>query len=102
MANAKLDKFLRKIVSLNIVLFWHCKNNIMRAIDVMRHDNWHSMISNYKNIRLFIKYMMENFVFKKQPGYSESKNLIIMIKLPNLFSNSSFHIDAGFKVTSYI
>lgn len=69
-ANAKLDKFFRKIIALNILSLWSCKKAILRATNITSYDNCHFFIARLSNISLFIKYIIEGFIFAEKLGYT--------------------------------
>lgn len=66
MTNTKLDKFLRKIVALNILLLWKYKEIVLYTIDVMSYGNYYSLIITLLDVFLIIKHMPGDLIFQKK------------------------------------
>ena len=68
LSNAKLDVFLRKTVTLNVISLWKSKKVLFQTTDVTFHGNCHFFIENHPNIRFLIELIIESLVFLSQSG----------------------------------
>lgn len=66
--NAKFDEFLRKIVALDVLLFYSYTKAISQAIHATFHNNCYTLITKLLYISLLVKYMIDNSIFKKKSG----------------------------------
>lgn len=66
--NVILNKFLKKIVMLNIILFTKTRKVIAKKSDTINQDNHYLAINNTINISKLVQLLVKNGIFKKQLG----------------------------------
>lgn len=64
-ANAKSDSFLYKIVTLNVMLLWKCKEVIVRVTGATSHRNHHLLVSIFPDMSLLVKHLIEDAAFEE-------------------------------------
>lgn len=100
-ANAKSDEFLRKIVALNVLSLWSCKEVISRATDATSHGNCHSFIAKLSDISLLIKHIIDDSIFNEKVGRTSMQNNTAKSAFPNLFYIRSICLSTGIVLSKY-
>lgn len=95
LANAILDKFLRKTVILNIILFAKTREIMARKSDTINHDNYYLVINNIVNVLKLAHLLKEDNVFEKQLGQ------MYKAKISNLFACKTAKIGTRIPLYKY-
>ncbi len=62
-ANTSTNEFLRKIVSMNMISLWKCREAVSRATGATLHGNCHSFAIKVPDISLLMKHIIEDSFF---------------------------------------
>lgn len=94
-ANAKTNKFFKKVITLNILLLWKSKIVIALIIRVINHKKRHFIIEIYHNVLFIMKLFLNKEIFIEKLGLKfENKlktfNITLFCNRISVFANKFF------------
>lgn len=100
--NAKLDKFLEKIVVFTILSLLSYNQVVSYIIDTASYNNYHFFIFKIPDISFLIKYITNDSIFNKKSYCIGIQNNIIMFLFPNLFDIKVIYFSNSIALRKYI
>lgn len=83
--NVKSDKIFEKMVKLHVILFLSYKQELLKTIDIIYHNNDYFLIAKLLDDFFLLKYMTNNFIFNKKLDCTNILNNILYIYFPIFF-----------------
>ena len=101
-ANASTDEFLRKIVSMNVISLWKCREAVSRTIRATLHGNRHSLATKVHDASLLVKHMIEDSFFREQLGRTGLRNNRTEYAFRDLFAEGVARLSTGVELGKYV
>ena len=74
LVNAKIDKFYKETIILNLQILWHVKNSMMRATGATWHGNRYFVVKLDKDVAFVVNLLLAQAFFQEVLGQESDKN----------------------------
>lgn len=95
--NTKLDKFLQKTITLNIMSLWRSKKVLAQATRATRHGSRYFVVDTTPDVDLFVKLLLEIKIFDTQLSQNANRT-----KFKDLYIQGSITINSGVLLRQYL
>lgn len=100
--NVKSDKFLWKIVALNVLSLLAYKEAISQTTGITSYGNCHYFITKLLDISVLMKYITDNSIFNKKLSHTGIQNNTIISAFLDLFYIRATYLLNNITLTRYV